>query len=80
MFASPNKLIEVLTTVGNLKNDKAVGIHDVSAEVLKPSHLVKIFSLTEFLKVFFVTQLVSEVSEGCNSICFAEVGWHNEYQ
>ena len=43
MFAFPTNMTEVLNTVGKLKNNRAVGIDGVSAEVIKTSLPVIIF-------------------------------------
>ena len=51
IFASPNNMADVFNTVSNLKNNKAVGIDGVSAEVLKFSLLVFNFFLIEFLNL-----------------------------
>ena len=46
-FAFPTNLSEVLNTVGNSKNNKAVGIDGVSVEAFKTSILVNIFLLID---------------------------------
>ena len=49
MFAFPTNVAKLFNTVATLKNNKAVGIADVSAEVVETSLWVTIFNLGEFV-------------------------------
>ena len=52
MFACPTRRTDVSITVGNSKNNEAVGIDDVSAEVLTTLLPVIIFILIEPTNLF----------------------------
>ena len=51
LFAFPTNMNEVFKRVGNLKNNQAVRIDSVSAEVLKTSLPVFFFILFDFLNL-----------------------------
>ena len=73
MFAFSTNMAEAFDTLGK-KNYEVVWINGVSAEVLKTSVPVILFTLNGFLYVSFVARLSPEVSKGCKTISSTQVG------